>query len=713
LPAVELSGVIAPNTPPPTVWDEQLGLSFTQDFTNIAYNVTAVEQADLDGYGPAYLLSGLSSKGYWYQVGLSWNWGYKNGGYSSGFNLNYEVFDSSGSSIYPSSGGSGLAGFSRTVNQGDTVLLNLYFSSGNVIMYGYDFDTGVGVQESYSAEGATYFAGTPHGEANSKGFFTGLMTEWWHVSRYYGGEASVLYSDSTFALSSAWMWIDEWNPSTKKVLFSDGILAHYSSPRQLQHFSSNGATEASDAYVFITGTGTWVPMTMSYSVVRGGTGYAPPLLTYMWQGDHYVTPLSTSPTTYYMDSGSFWSVNNPLSGSSETELWSSKQQTSGIAISAETVNPVYYHQYLVNLGYSVGGTGVGYSPPRVAIEQFGATSSVMIPANVFIDAGSQYSYQNPLLGSSSSERWFSASPQGVASSSFSVQPTYYHQYPLTASYSIVGGGNPGAPFLVGTSLGSTLSTPVTLEGGMIWLDEGSMFSVPNLLPASSSTERWYSQSLMSASMHGSATISPVYYHQYLVSIGFQDATGMRTVTPDSMTAVGPDGNSKTLTSYSSLWLDEGQWVVSNILWQGIRVELDPYKTFSVSSPTELTLRCAMYDVTVTVQDVIGFKITGAQVKMTLPYGNVSEQSTGEMGTATFTSVPRGSFSISVTNMGFTTTLDGDASVKNDVTVVVTVSIGVLVVGVAVIGVLGAVVYLMLRRRRAGQAPPLPLPPPFT
>ena len=46
--------------------------------------------------GPAYLLNGLTSAGYWYQVGLSWNWAELNGGYDAGFHFNYNVFNSAG-----------------------------------------------------------------------------------------------------------------------------------------------------------------------------------------------------------------------------------------------------------------------------------------------------------------------------------------------------------------------------------------------------------------------------------------------------------------------------------------------------------------------------------------------------------------------------------------------------------------------------------------
>src|SRR5207247_2436595 len=107
----------------PANYDEQLGTTFTQSFTSIAYNLTAVEQSDSNGYGPAYLLNGLGSTGYWYQIGLSYDWPYVAGGYNPGFAMIYEVFSSTGGSVFPSSGGGGLA--TITVNPGDVILLIL------------------------------------------------------------------------------------------------------------------------------------------------------------------------------------------------------------------------------------------------------------------------------------------------------------------------------------------------------------------------------------------------------------------------------------------------------------------------------------------------------------------------------------------------------------------------------------------------------------
>ena len=238
---------------PPANYDEQLGTTFTQNFASITYNVTAVAQSDTNGYGPAYLLNGLGSTGYWYQVGISYDWPFTAGGYNPGFGMNYEVFDSQGASVFPSFGG-GLS--SIQVNPGDIVLLNLYFSGRNVVMLARDWNTGSSASQTFSAARATSFVGLTSGFANQNGFFTGLMTEWYHVDAYYGNEEESTFSNYSHSLPSAWLWADEFNVATSQLTFSDASktpLAFLSSPSQLQPFYSHGAYEAVDAYEFVSG----------------------------------------------------------------------------------------------------------------------------------------------------------------------------------------------------------------------------------------------------------------------------------------------------------------------------------------------------------------------------------------------------------------------------------------------------------------------------
>ena len=238
-----------------TPYDEQLGITFTQDYTSLAYNVTAIGQSSVDGYGPAYLLNGYSNSGYWYQIGLSYNW-LPNQGWA----VNYEVFAPNGYSIFPQNGGGGTLKFNGPIKQGDKVLLNLYFSGGSVVMLAKDLNTGSSASTSYSAEGASTFVGNPYA-TETNGYFTGLMTEWYHSYQYYGNEQGVNYSIfGSASNAAAWLWADEFycadiNCYQKQTIFWNSTVSpiHFTSP-SLYEFYSNGATEYANSQKYISGS---------------------------------------------------------------------------------------------------------------------------------------------------------------------------------------------------------------------------------------------------------------------------------------------------------------------------------------------------------------------------------------------------------------------------------------------------------------------------
>ena len=233
-------------------YDEQVGITFTQDFSRLAFNVTAVAFADSSGVGPGYLVNGLTDSGYWYQVGLSYDWPRTSGAVNPGFNMNYEVFDPNGVSIDPYNSG-GLKSFDGLVNAGDSVLLSLTFSSGSVVMRAMDWQTRTVSSHSYQAHGSI-FVGLESSLSSQLGFFTGLMTEQYHSSPYYGTGLPVTYNETGVTLSSAWMWMDEWNTDTGQSVFRDNTTKPVQLDTSLsQYFSSNGTAEIANAYGLVTG----------------------------------------------------------------------------------------------------------------------------------------------------------------------------------------------------------------------------------------------------------------------------------------------------------------------------------------------------------------------------------------------------------------------------------------------------------------------------
>ncbi|WP_449462093.1 hypothetical protein PQ610_06230 [Tardisphaera miroshnichenkoae] len=196
-----LTGSLAQGTYVPLSYDVQIGETFPYNSTSLSVTVTAVPQTGLSGDGPAYLLNGLTDAGWWYQIGISYDWP-SSSGHANGFKMNYEVFNPQGTSVYPMYGG-GVQGFTGTVRPGDNVTLSLSMVNGLVVMTALDLETGARAVQTYVAKGSR-FVGMSNSSSNSKGFFTGIMTEWYRASLNLS-EAPVRYVFSR--VSSAVLWI--------------------------------------------------------------------------------------------------------------------------------------------------------------------------------------------------------------------------------------------------------------------------------------------------------------------------------------------------------------------------------------------------------------------------------------------------------------------------------------------------------------------------
>jgi hypothetical protein len=228
-------------------YDQQMLLIFSQGFSSMSYNVTAVPQKDSYGYGPSYLVNGLSDSGYWYQVGLAYNWPLASGtSYDAGFHFTWEVFDPNGTTNNPT-----LSNIPDNVNANDTVGLSLSFSAGYVVMAQNDYNTGASSSHSYTAGGGTRFVGSSG--LSSTRTPTSLMTEWYHPDPNFTTMKQVVYSENTVAVSSAWVCISEYVPPNP----SSSVYSSCSSPLFLttspQPYSYHGLVTYTSQNMFQTG----------------------------------------------------------------------------------------------------------------------------------------------------------------------------------------------------------------------------------------------------------------------------------------------------------------------------------------------------------------------------------------------------------------------------------------------------------------------------
>lgn len=525
------------STPPPAPYDEQLGLTFNQNSPALIgdyyYNVTAIAQSDSYGYGPAYLLNGLSNDGYWFQVGISYDWPHQGGGYVSGFSMNYEVFNSAGDSVYPTSGGGGIESFSAPVYSGDLISLSIYSNSGVVYMTAYDWNTTAVAYVFYSNSGTTDFVG---GMSNGNGFFSGLMTEWYHVNPYYGDEDVVNYTENNTPLSSGWMWMDEWQPPNKNsILFNPEESVTFSSnPTQLQRYSSNGATIYGSAYQFTTGS---IPEATQITFIPAGASNPLAPNDYFQvsytSGGQNLTLFAQSGWTYgfNVDYGTSMVVSGVSADSNSSEEWVLNSQGASITIPAGWSTTWYYYDLLSQpVAYIVEGSG-SISPMLTYYTAPSTSSSLSNPTFISMALpdfwqqiiwtlrGTTVSVSNNILGTSQ-DRWATPVSSWTITQADQIyyDISYYHQYLVTADYSTLDGSVPSlTPLLIGTQVGSSYQLPLTTSNQTTWLDENTQWFVANVT-APSGTEQWVCSAGNSGTVTQTISINPTYAHQYYLTV---------------------------------------------------------------------------------------------------------------------------------------------------------------------------------------------------
>jgi len=200
---------VAGSGPLGAFYDTQLWLNFANNSTSLSFDVVATPQYDSYGFGPGMMVDGATPSGYWYQVGLVYNWwNYGGNSYAPGFEMFYQVWNiSSEQAVYPSSNGATLPVPFASLKAGDTVTLSLAFNQGGVVMEASDLNSSETIVKSYTAFGATYFQG---GE-KSPGYPTSLLVEWPHVLPYLCLNDEVSFRPTQGKISSGWLQEDTWN----------------------------------------------------------------------------------------------------------------------------------------------------------------------------------------------------------------------------------------------------------------------------------------------------------------------------------------------------------------------------------------------------------------------------------------------------------------------------------------------------------------------
>lgn len=349
-------------------------------------------------------------------------------------------------------------------------------------------------------------------------------------------------------------------------------------------------------------------ITTGYAVTGGGSGYGVPTLTCPEFGVQTSVALGAP---IWADASASCSYLSPLPGSTQTERWATPSP--GPVISAPgTVTATYYHQYSLGVTYTIDGGG-SPAPPTLTSTFFGVSSSVSLPSTSsteWIDVGSDYSLPNTLPSSTGAVRWYTTSAtSGALNAPSSISLTYYHQFLVSAFFTIVGGGNPKAPTLQYTTLGAANATGLLTTAESLWVDSATTYSVPAQLGGSNSSDRWVS-SVTSGAITSAVALNFTYYHEVLLTVSgvvsssqWYNASAMATVSLPGISDRS-SGTGERVASYS---LDGGAPVVIPPTSGKVTI------TVTMDAPHQLTVTAVeQYEVT------MGASVKEALVSITPP-----------------------------------------------------------------------------------------------
>ena len=306
-------------------------------------------------------------------------------------------------------------------------------------------------------------------------------------------------------------------------------------------------------------------LVLSYILDGGGSGYSPPVLTFSNFSRALSPSLTQQPTVYWADAGTNWGIAGALAGGSATERWDTVAVDSGVVAGSVTSVLTFYHQYLMSFGSSVQGGGTGYQMPTVTLYQFGAETT---GTQGWVDAGSTYSFTNPLSGSTTTERWYSGAGSGTAVGAGAVNATFYHQFAFMLSYLLVSPSSAlGAPTVGLSQQGGRTSLSLSPSPTLTWLDAGTAWNVTSTFGASSQNQRWATQQSTSGIAAAPETYDFDFYDQFRVTVRYNVTGGGSPRVPSvAYTAYGSATSAPMSNGSRSLWVDAGsRWALPLVL----------------------------------------------------------------------------------------------------------------------------------------------------
>jgi len=131
----------------------------------------------------------------------------------------------------------------------------------------------------------------------------------------------------------------------------------------------------------------------------------------------------------------------------------------------------------------------------------------------------------------------------------------------------------------------------------------------------------------------------------------------------------------------------------------------PNPSISLTSDSNFTINCLVYNLKVKVTDLYGLPVSGVRVTAVLSNGTAVAAQSGSGGISVSTQVPQGTFTGSVSYLLQTSSISGNAAQASTTPVSAKIYISLNVILSIIIVIVCIVAFVFWRRRRKAQIPP--------
>ena len=188
--------------------------------------------------------------------------------------------------------------------------------------------------------------------------------------------------------------------------------------------------------------------------------------------------------------------------------------------------------------------------------------------------------------------------------------------------------------------------------------------------------------------------------QYYVTFVFTDSSGTAAIVPSSL-QLDLQGVGTITVQNESQWLDSGStFSIASVSWHGADVTVPSVAAYLIDRPTRVNATTRVYSATIKIVDPLGLPVSGANAQITLANETVVQTQSGPDGTISLDLIPQGTFRAVVSDLGVSSTLDGDASTQASFQVGVAMSLNVILLAVVIVVIVAAGTFFLLRSRRS-------------